>query len=412
MDFSLNEEQETIRQAVRDFARKEVAPKAVETDRSAEFPRGSVKRMAELGLFGMTLPPPLGGSGAGLTGLLVAVEELAAVCASTAMILMPHVMVEQAILVFGTDAQKGRYLPQLARGEKLAAVAATEAMAGTDFAAIRCSARPEGDGYVLDGSKMFICNAGEADVYLVMARSTEAEGAGGLSMFVVEGDTPGLQIGKAEDKFGIRGVPSKEVSFDGCRIPGGSLLGAPGMGLVQQSVAGTPITLAVGAISVGIARAAMEEAIEYAKQRKACDRPIGSFEAVQTMITDMVTKIDASRLLIYRAASSVEKRQPNPTEVFAAKLFSGEMALEVTNNAMQIFGGYGYTKELPLERYYRDARAFTVYPFPSEIYRTIFARMVLGLPMPWKGMPPMGPPGGPPGGPPKGPPGAAGGPPR
>jgi alkylation response protein AidB-like acyl-CoA dehydrogenase len=396
MDFALSKEQELLRAAVREFAQKEMVPMASEIDRSATFPKESAEKMAKMGLFGMTVPPPFGGSGAGLVSHLVAVEELSAACASTAMILASQVMAERGLLMFGTDAQKTKYLPSLAKGEKTSSVAMTEAVASSDFAALEFRAKQEGDKYILNGSKIFTCNAENADVIFVLARTTEALGASGLSLLIVEKGTRGLDVGKKEDKFGVRGVPSNELIFEDCVIPRENLLGREGMGLVQAISMGTPTVLTAGMISVGIARAAMEAAVRYAKQRKAFDQTIGNLEAVQFMIGDMATSIDASRLLLFRAAASVDKGQPNPIENFKAKIFSGEMAIRVTNNAMQVFGGYGYTKEYPLERYCRDARAFTLYPLASELYKALLGRMLFDLPLPWKGMPPMGPPGGPP----------------
>jgi len=307
------------------------------------------------------------------------------------MILAPQVALESGLLVFGTDAQKAKYLPVLAKGEKISSFAHTEAVAGSDFAAQRFRAKQEGEKYILNGSKIFVCNAGEADIILVLARTTDAPGVSGLSLLIVEKGTPGLEVGKKEDKFGIRGVPSREFIFEDCVILRENLLGRQGMGLVQMLAMGVPTVLTAGMISVGIARAAMEATMRYAKERKAFDQTIGDLEAVQFMIGDMVTSVDAARLLLSRAASSADKGQPNAIENFVAKIFSGEMALEVTNNAMQIFGAYGYSKEYPLERYYRDARAFTLYPLPSELYKAILGRMLLGLPLPWKGMPPMRP---------------------
>ncbi len=396
MDFSVSEEQRTLQKSVREFAQKEVAPIAAETDRLAKFPRENVEKMAKLGLFGMTVPPPFGGTGMGLTSLLVAVEEIAAACASTAMVFVPHVFVEQGLLAFGTDYQRRKYLPRLASGEMLATESRTESVASSDFAALQCKATSKGDQYILNGSKLFACNAGEADLYLVLARTSEAPDAAGLSTLLLEKETPGLEIGKAEDKLGLRGMPSREIIFEDCVVPGENLLGKEGMGVPQVIAMGGAGVPVVGAISVGIARAAMEAAIRYAKERKAFDQTIGNFEAVQFMLGDMVTSIDAARLLAYRTATSAEKGQPNPIEMFTAKIFSGQMALRVTSDALQIHGGYGYTKDYPLERYFRDARAFTIYPLTEEIYRTVLGRMLLKLPLPWKGLPPMGPPGKPP----------------
>ena len=393
MDFSLSEEQEMLRKSVRDFAQKEVAPLAAEIDRLAKFPRENIEKMAKLGLFGMTVPPPFGGTGMGLTSLLVAVEEIAAACASTAMVFVPQVFVEQGLLVFGTEDQKKKYLPRLAKGEILATESRTESVASSDFAALECRATPKGDQYILNGSKLFACNAGEADLYMVLARTSEAPSAAGLSTLLVEKGTPGLEIGKKEEKLGLRGIPSREIIFEDCAVPRENLLGKEGMGVPQiiaMSGAGAPV---ISMISVGIARAAMEAAVRYAQERKAFDQTIGNFEAVQFMLADMVTSIDAARLLIYRTATSFEKGKPNPIEIFTAKIFSGQMALKVTSDALQIFGGYGYTKDYPLERYFRDARAFTIYPLTEQIYKSVLGRMLLKLPLPWKGLPPMGPPG-------------------
>jgi alkylation response protein AidB-like acyl-CoA dehydrogenase len=393
MDFSLSKEQETLRKSVREFAQKEVAPTAAETDRQAKFPIQNIKKMAKLGLFGMTVPPPFGGTGMGLTSLVVAVEEIAAACASTAMAFVPQVFVEQGLLAFGTDAQKKKYLPRLAKGEMLATESRTESAASSDFAALECKATPKGAQYILNGSKLFACNAGEADIYMVLARTSEAPGAAGLSTLLVEKGTPGLEIGKTEDKLGLRGMPSREIILEDCAIPRENLLGKEGMGVPQVIAMGGAGAPVVSAISVGIARAAMEAAIKYAKERKAFDQTIGNFEAVQFMLGDMITSIDAARLLIYRTTTSAEKGHPNPIEMFTAKIFSGQITLKVTSDALQIFGGYGYTKDYPLERYFRDARAFTIYPLTEEVYRTVLGRMLLKLPLPWKGLPPMGPPG-------------------
>jgi alkylation response protein AidB-like acyl-CoA dehydrogenase len=392
MDFSLSNEQETLRKSVRAFAQKEVAPTAAEIDRSAKFPRENVEKMGKLGFFGMIVPPPFGGTGMGLTSLLVAVEEIAAACASTAMVFVPQVFVEQGLLAFGTDKQRRKYLPRLARGEILATESRTESTSSSDFAALECRATLRGDQYILNGSKLFACNAGEADLYMVLARTSETPSAAGLSTLLIEKDTPGLRIGKAEEKLGVRGIPSREIIFEDCAIPKENLLGKEGIGVPQimtMSGAGAPV---VGAISLGIARAAMEAAIGYAKERKAFDQTIGSFEAVQFMLGDMIISIDAARLLIYRSASSAEKGHPNPIEIFTAKIFSGQTAFKVTSSAIQIFGGYGYTKDYPLERYFRDARAFTIYPLTEEMYKALLGRMLLKLPLPWKGLPPMGPP--------------------
>lgn len=391
MDFNLNEDQKLIQKTVRELVQKEFTPKAAEVDRTGKIPKSNFEKMAEIGLFGMTVPPPYGGSGAGLTSLLVATEEIATACASTAMCLGSQAITEQALLAFGTDSQKSKYLPPLAKGEKLASVGVTESSAGQDFAMLECKATGKEGAYVLNGSKLFICNAGESDINLILARTSDAPGVSGLSLLIVEKDTLGLSFGKTEEKLGIRGVPSREMIFKDCMIPRENLIGKESMGLPQLMGAGGIGVLVAGAISVGIARVAFQAALEYARERKAFGQTISNFEAIQFEIGNMKTSIDAARLLLYRAAESIATKQPNPTEIFSAKIHASEMAFDTTNKALQIYGGYGYTKDFPLERYFRDARAFMIYPFTTEIYRVLLGRVLLGLELPWEGMPPMGP---------------------
>ncbi|NIM45493.1 MAG: acyl-CoA dehydrogenase [Nitrososphaeria archaeon] len=391
MNFTLSEEQKTIQRTIREFAQKELVPKAAEIDRTAQIPEGIVEKMAGMGLFGMTVPPPLGGSGAGAVSLLVAVEEVAAACASSTMLIIPQIMVEQGLLAFGTEAQK-RYITSLAKGEKLCTLSLTEPVAGSDIAALQCKATPKGDQYVLNGTKSFACNAGEADLNLVLVRTSEKPGASGLSFIIVEKGVPGLSFGEPLEKLGVRGIPSKEMIFKDCAVPRDNLLGKEGMGLVQLFAIAGLGGLSAGTISVGIARTAFQKAVEYAKERSAFDKKLREFEATQFAVADMAISIDAARLLLYRAAKSIEDGRPNPVEVFMAKTLAGEMAVEVADRALQIFGGYGYTREFEVERHYRDARAFTLYPLTAEVYRLLLGRTLLDLGLPWKGTPPIGPP--------------------
>jgi butyryl-CoA dehydrogenase len=378
MDFELTDEQQLIRDAVREFAEAEVAPIAAEIDRDHRFPHEILPRLAEMNLMGMPFPEKLGGAGADYLSYIIAVEELSRACASTGIILSAHTsLATSPIYKFGTQAQQERYLPDMASGRRLGAFALTEPGAGTDAAAGTATATPHADGYALNGSKMFITNAPYADVYIVFAKTDPERGARGMSAFIVEKDTPGFSVGEAEHKLGIRGSSTPPVYFTDCRIPREALLGEEGEGfkIAMQTLDGGRI--GVSAQALGIAQAALDAAIAYAKERVQFGKPIASLQAIQWMIADMATEVDAARLLVYRAASCVDDGRPYSTEGAMAKLFASETATRVAGKAIQIHGGYGYTESYPVERNYRDAKITEIYEGTSEVQRMVISRSAL-----------------------------------
>ena len=378
MDFELTDEQELIREAVREFADAEVAPIAAELDRDHRFPSELLPKMADLNLMGMPFPEKLGGAGADEVSYVIAVEEVSRACASTGCILSAHTsLATWPIYKFGTDAQKDRYLPDMASGRRLGAFALTEPAAGTDAGAGTCTALLKGDEYVLNGSKIFITNAPFAEVYIVFAKTDPAKGTRGMSAFIVEKDTPGFSVGEAEHKLGIRGSSTPPLYFTDCHIPDDALLGGEGYGfkVAMQTLDGGRIGIAAQAL--GIAQAALDASVAYAKERVQFGKPIANLQAIQWMIADMATEIDAARLLVYRAASCVDNGRPYSTEGAMAKLFASETATRVAGKAIQIHGGYGYTESYPVERNYRDAKITEIYEGTSEVQRMVIARSAL-----------------------------------
>ncbi len=378
MDFELTDEQELIREAVREFAEAEVAPIAGELDRDHRFPSELLPKMADLNLMGMPFPEKMGGAGADEVSYVIAVEELSRACASTGIILSAHTsLATWPIYKFGTPAQHDRYLHDMASGRRLGAFALTEPAAGTDAGAGTCTAILSGDEYVLNGSKIFITNAPYADVYIVFAKTDPAQGTRGMSAFIVEKDTPGFSVGEAEHKLGIRGSSTPPLYFADCRIPKDALLGAEGSGfkIAMQTLDGGRI--GVSAQALGIAQAALDASVSYAKERVQFGKPIATLQAIQWMIADMATEIDAARLLVYRAASCVDHDRPYSTEGAMAKLFASETATRVAGKAIQIHGGYGYTESYPVERNWRDAKITELYEGTSEVQRMVIARSCL-----------------------------------
>jgi butyryl-CoA dehydrogenase len=378
MDFELTDEQQLIRDAVREFAEAEVVPIAGEIDRDHRFPYELLPRLAEMNLMGMPYPEKLGGAGADYLSYIIAVEELSRACASTGIILSAHTsLATSPIYKFGTEDQQVRYIPDMASGRRLGAFALTEPAAGTDAAAGTATATLHADGYALNGSKMFITNAPYAEVYIVFAKTDPDRGARGMSAFIVEKDTPGFSVGEAEHKLGIRGSSTPPIYFTDCRIPREALLGAEGEGfkIAMQTLDGGRI--GVSAQALGIAQAALDAAIAYAKERVQFGKPIASLQAIQWMIADMATEVDAARLLVYRAASCVDNGRPYSTEGAMAKLFASETATRVAGKAIQIHGGYGYTESYPVERNYRDAKITELYEGTSEVQRMVIARSAL-----------------------------------
>ena len=378
MDFELTDEQQLIRDAVREFAEAEVTPIAAEIDRDHRFPFELLPKLAEMNLMGMPYPEKAGGAGADYVSYVIAVEELSRACASTGVIVSAHTsLATWPVFKFGTETQQDRYLHDMASGRRLGAFALTEPAAGTDAGAGTATATLNADGYALNGSKMFITNAPFADVYIVFAKTDPERGARGISAFIVEKDTPGFSVGEAEHKLGIRGSSTPPIYFSDCRMPREALLGAEGDGfkIAMATLDGGRIGIAAQAL--GIAQAALDASVAYAKERVQFGKPIATLQAIQWMIADMATEIDAARLLVYRAASCVDNGRPYSTEGAMAKLFASETATRVAGKAIQIHGGYGYTESYPVERNYRDAKITEIYEGTSEVQRMVIARSAL-----------------------------------
>ena len=379
MDFELTDEQELIRNTVREFAEAELAPVAGEVDRNHRFPAEVIPKMAELGLMGMPWPEKVGGAGADYVSYLIALEEVARGCATTSVIMTAHTtLATSPIVKFGTEAQKDKYLFDMASGRRLGAFALTEPAAGTDAAAGTCTAILKGDSYVLNGSKIFISNAPYAEIYIVFAKTDpDAPGTRGMSAFIVERDTPGFTVGEAEHKLGIRGSSTPPLYFADCHIPKDALLGGEGNGfkVAMQTLDGGRV--GIGAQALGIAQAALDASIAYAKERVQFGKPIANLQAIQWMIADMATEIDAARLLVYRAGSCIDHGLPYSTEGAMAKLFASETATRVAGKAIQIHGGYGYTESYPVERHWRDAKITEIYEGTSEVQRLVISRAAL-----------------------------------
>ena len=378
MDFDLTDEQELIREAVREFAESELAPIAAELDRDHRFPEEILPKLADLNLMGMPYPEKVGGAGADYVSYVIAIEEISKACASTGIIVSAHTsLATWPVYRFGTEPQKERYLSDMASGRRLGAFALTEPAAGTDAGAGTTTAVLSGDEYVLNGTKMFITNAPFAEVYIVFAKTDPAQGTRGMSAFIVEKDTPGFSVGEAEHKLGIRGSSTPPIYFADCRVPKDALLGGEGSGfkIAMQTLDGGRI--GVSAQALGIAAAALDASVAYAKERVQFGKPIATLQAIQWMIADMATAVDAARLLVYRAASCVDAGRPYSTEGAMAKLFASETATRVADRAIQIHGGYGYTESYPVERNYRDAKITELYEGTSEVQRMVISRSAL-----------------------------------
>jgi len=378
LQFKLTEEQELLRKTVRDFAIKDVEPSAAERDEKEEFDRAIFDKMGELGLTGIPFPEKYGGTDMGNISYAIAVEELSKVCASTGVTLSAHVsLCAWPIYNFGTEEQKQKYLIPLAEGTKLGALGLTEPSAGSDAGSVKLSAKLDGDAYILNGTKIFITNAGEAETYVIVANTDPSKGYRGTVALIVEKDTPGFTFGKKEKKLGIRSSLTYELVFEDCRVPKENLLGEPGQGfkIALSTLDGGRIGIAAQA--VGIAQGAFDHALAYAKEREQFGRPISKFQGIQFMLADMATKIDAARLLVYRAAYLKDSGKPYSKEAAMAKVYASETAMEVTTKAVQIFGGYGYTREYPVERMMRDAKITEIYEGTSEIQRVVIAANLL-----------------------------------
>ena len=374
MDFSLSKTEELFLQMIREFAEKEVKPLAAEVDEEERFPLETVEKMAKTGLMGIPVPVKYGGAGG--TNLMygMAVEELSRVCGTTGVVLSAHTSLCCApIMENGTEEQKMKYLPRLASGEWIGAFGLTEPNAGTDAAMQQTTAVLDGDHYVLNGNKIFITNAVYAHVYVIFAMTDKSLGNKGISAFIVEKDTPGFSIGKKEKKMGIRGSATTELVFEDCRIPKENLLGQQGKGfaIAMKTLDGGRVGIAAQAL--GIAQGAMDETIKYTKERKQFGRSISQFQNTQFQMADMETKVQAARLLVRSAHQKKDNGMPYSVDAAMAKLFAAETAMEVTTKAVQLHGGYGYTREYPVERMMRDAKITEIYEGTSEVQRMVIA---------------------------------------
>ena len=377
MELQFTEEQQMMRQMVREFAKNEVEPFVPQMEQGV-FPREILKKMGELGLMGITAPASLGGADMDFTSYIIAIHELSKVSATVGVILSVHTSVgTNPIIYFGNQHQRHKYVPKLASGEWLGAFCLTEPGAGSDAASIKTRAVKQGDHYVINGSKVFITNGGEAHIYIVFAVTNPELGTRGISAFIVNKHTPGLIFGKDEEKMGLHGSRTLQLTFDNMKIPVDNLLGEEGDGFKIAMANLDAGRIGIAAQSLGIAEAALEAATEYAKTRVQFGRPIAANQGVGFKLADMATSIEAARLLVYQASQLRTKGLPCAKEASMAKLFASRTAVQVTNEAIQIFGGYGYTKDYPVERYFRDAKVTEIYEGTSEIQKIVISKRIL-----------------------------------
>ncbi len=379
LDFDLTDEQNSIKRTVREFAEGEIRPHVMEWDEAQHFPTEILPKLAQLGLMGVTFPPEYGGAGLGYVEYVTIIEELARIDGSVAIIVAAHnSLCAGHILVAGTLEQKRKYLAPLARGEKLGCWSLTEPQAGSDASGTRTTARLDGEFWVLNGSKTFTSNGTYADICVAMAVTDKTAHKHGISAFIIEKGTPGFRPGKKENKLGLRASDTAEVIFEDCRVPRENCLGQPGEGFIDSLKVLDKGRISIAALAVGMAEGAYEASVSYAKQRKQFGRPIADFQAIGFKLADMATEIDAARLLTYRAASLADRGCRVTREGSMAKLFAGEVAVKVANEAVQIHGGYGFIKDYPAEKYYRDVKLCTIGEGTSEIQRVVIARELLG----------------------------------
>jgi alkylation response protein AidB-like acyl-CoA dehydrogenase len=379
LDFSLTEEQKLFKKTIREFCEKEIKPITSKIDQEEYFPYEVYKKMGQMGLMGMTVPQEYGGAGIDKVSYMIALEEVSRVCGSTGLTVEAHNTLGNGYLYeHGTEEQRKKYLPKLTTGEAFVALAITEPNAGSDVAGMETAAKLDDKEWVINGSKQFITSGDIAEVIIVMAKTDKEKGAKGITAFIVEKDTTGFKVGQLEDKLGLRGSRTAQLFFEDCRIPKENILGEKDKGFYGVMDTLDRGRTAVGAMSVGIAQGALDESLEYAKQREQFGRPIGKFQAIQWMISDMATDIEAARLLVHKAAYLEDMGQPFSKEAAMAKLFASEMAMKATVKAIQILGGYGYIREYPVERFYRDIKLCQIGEGTSEIQRIVIAKR-LGL---------------------------------
>ena len=377
MNFQLSEEHEMLRKMVRDFALEQVAPTAAERDENETFDMNIFKQMAELGLTGIPWPEEYGGAGMDYLAYVITIEELSRVCASTGVVLSAHTsLAGWPIYKYGSEEQKQKYLRPMAEGKKVGAYGLTEPGSGSDAGGMKTTAKLDGDAYVLNGSKIFITNGGIADTYVVFAVTDPTSKHSGTSAFIVEADTLGFSVGKKEQKLGIRSSPTTEIMFDNCRVPKENLLGKEGEGFIIAMKTLDGGRNGIAAQAVGIAQGALDAAVGYAKERVQFGKPIAAQQGVSFKLADMATQTEASRLLTYQAAWLESNDLPYGKASAMAKLLAGDTAMKVTTEAVQVYGGYGYTKDYPVERYMRDAKITQIYEGTQEIQRLVISRML------------------------------------
>lgn len=378
MNFQLTREQELVKQMVREFAVNEVKPIAAEIDETERFPMENVEKMAKLGMLGIPFSKEYGGAGGDTLSYIMAVEELSKVCGTTGVIVSAHTSLCASLIdQFGTKDQKEKYLTDLATGKKLGAFGLTEPGAGTDAAGQQTVAVKDGDNYILNGSKIFITNGGVAETFIIFAMTDKSKGTRGISAFIVEKGFEGFSIGKKEEKLGIRASSTTELVMSNCVVPKENLIGqeGKGFGIAMKTLDGGRIGIAAQAL--GIAEGAFEEAVNYMKERKQFGRPLSAFQGLQWMIADMDVKIEAAKHLVYKAAWLKDNKKPYSVEAARTKLYAAEVAMDVTTKAVQIFGGYGYTKEYPVERMMRDAKITEIYEGTSEVQKMVISGSAL-----------------------------------
>ena len=379
MDFRLSDEQEQLRRTVREFAEAEIRPRVMEWDEASRFPEEVIPQLAELGLFGVVFPEEYGGAGLGYIDYVLTIEELARVDASVALtVAAHHSLCTNHLFRFGSEEQRQKYVVPLAQGKKLGCWCLTESEAGSDASGTRTTAVRDGDLWVLNGSKTFVTNGGHADICVAMAVTDRSREHHGISAFVVERGTPGFRAGKKENKLGMRASDTSEIIFENIRLPKENLVGQEGDGFINSLRVLDAGRIGLTAIAVGIAQGAFEAALRYAKERRQFGQPIAGFQAIQWKLANMKMEIEAARLLVFQAAARADQGEPDTKLSSMAKLYASEMAVRATNEAVQIHGGYGFIKDYPVEKFYRDVKLCTIGEGTSEVQRLIIARKVLG----------------------------------
>lgn len=378
MHYFLSEEQEMIKDLVRQIAQEKIAPVAIELDEKGEFPWELMKIFAQSDLFAIFVPEEYGGLGKGILDLCIIIEELSKACAGVAVSYAASALGAYPIILFGSEEQKKKYLPQIAKGEKLTAFALTESDAGSDAGSIRTTAVRDGDEYILNGNKQWITNGGEAEIYTVIAITDRTRGSRGASAFMVEKGTTGFSFGKKENKMGIRCSATRELIFNDCRIPKENLIGGEGKGFLVMMKTLDKSRPGVAAQAVGIAQGALDDAIKYARERIQFGKPISSFQGIQFMLADMATQIEAARALLYAGARFIDSNAKDISKISSmTKLFASDVAMKVTTDAVQIFGGYGYMKDYPVEKRMRDAKITQIYEGTNQIQREVIALQLI-----------------------------------